>query len=349
MIGSLLNGGRVDVQTVTAGATGLLSEVDLQMANFGGAGSLNLSLYNGDYTQAAGSFFTPVPGGHGTLVGTVSLPISSLPTGPALQSGGLARFNVSGLGFDVIPGQTFSLVATFTGSAAGLYTIGYQSNPADPNSIVGLNYAGGYNAFTTGVPSNPGFIATSDDRGFQTIVDVPGATATAPGGTRALPTLIESPEGISSIEGDLGRLGETEQFYAFHWNGGSFSALADITDFDGVPPSDAQYTFELTTSNGSVIGSALLSELNGFDASMQFPFSPLFFEFPFEDQLAAGNYEIGVFSNSAIDPHLEIDFSSPVGQIGVPEPGEWALMLVGFGAMGTALRRRKAQKLGLVA
>lgn len=35
------------------------------------------------------------------------------------------------------------------------------------------------------------------------------------------------------------------------------------------------------------------------------------------------------------------DFTLTISAVGVPEPGAWALMLLGFGAAGAALRRRK--------
>ena len=42
------------------------------------------------------------------------------------------------------------------------------------------------------------------------------------------------------------------------------------------------------------------------------------------------------------NPAYSIAFSNGNQNVGVPEPSTWALMLVGFGAAATALRRRNA-------
>lgn len=82
--------------------------------------------------------------------------------------------------------------------------------------------------------------------------------------------------------------------------------------------------------------------------------------------LGPGNYTVSVaaFSNFAVGPNLSDGFQNTgsfsgrtnqwafdilnvnsAAQVGaVPEPGTWALMLIGFGAVGASLRRRRNVK-----
>ena len=49
----------------------------------------------------------------------------------------------------------------------------------------------------------------------------------------------------------------------------------------------------------------------------------------------------GIQTTQLFDEHTEADFSVPAAA--VPEPGAWALMILGFGGAGVALRRRRLQ------
>jgi hypothetical protein len=51
------------------------------------------------------------------------------------------------------------------------------------------------------------------------------------------------------------------------------------------------------------------------------------------------DHSVGTVSISAIQSHGPISFNQISG--GVPEPAAWALMILGFGATGLALRRRR--------
>ena len=84
----------------------------------------------------------------------------------------------------------------------------------------------------------------------------------------------------------------------------------------------------------------------------------------FSRLLGPGNYTVSVaaFSNFALGPNLSNGFQdsgsfngrtnawafdilnvNSAAQVGaVPEPGTWALMLIGFGAVGASLRRRRS-------
>ncbi|MBS0479965.1 MAG: PEP-CTERM sorting domain-containing protein [Proteobacteria bacterium] len=48
------------------------------------------------------------------------------------------------------------------------------------------------------------------------------------------------------------------------------------------------------------------------------------------------------YSNAIDNVVLQLSARQPGG---VPEPATWAMMVVGFGAVGSALRRRKAPRL----
>jgi len=57
---------------------------------------------------------------------------------------------------------------------------------------------------------------------------------------------------------------------------------------------------------------------------------------------AAGTFSgIGTVDTRIPPPHVNLAFEGEVNVPAVPEPGTWALMLLGYGAVGVALRRRK--------
>jgi len=328
ILASTVSASRPDVQTVTAGATGTLAEVDLQLTYGGTSGTFNLSIYNGDYAQAAGSFFTPVPGGGGTLIGTVSIPTSSL-TPLNAPAGAVTRLDVSSLGFQVTSGQTFSLLATLSGTtSSAFYVLGNEATPGDPNSLVGLDYTRGYNAIGA---VGGGFIATSDDRGFQTLVDV---TTSA---SAALQPNTTTSQGFGF---DFGVAQGEQVFvdpamadgYDFSVDSGSPSILSALFptiagDLDG---------YQIYTLDGVFLGDAT--------GGTAFNFGPD----------GVRGFELrGI--DGGVDPSdpnafvTGLTFTGP-GQVdlnqtpipdGVPEPATWALFLTGFGGLGATLRARR--------
>ena len=165
------------VQTVTASLDGVLAQVDLQMYSTGDVGTFRFSLYDGDYAQAP-STLPGSPGGFGTLIGSFSISTASMPSLPGFRSGDLVSFDVSGLHYHVAPGQVFSLLSEVV-TPQGLvgWASGYLTDPADPSSLVGLNYDRGYNSAT--FFGDTTFVRTQVDRGFRTWVDI--APAPEPG------------------------------------------------------------------------------------------------------------------------------------------------------------------------
>lgn len=59
--------------------------------------------------------------------------------------------------------------------------------------------------------------------------------------------------------------------------------------------------------------------------------------------------EIGTYSNNAGSANVTINFTSNAIAGPAPEPATWALMIVGFGLVGGALRSRRRAKASLVA
>jgi hypothetical protein len=161
-------------QTVTAGQTGLLSEIDLQIFKIFIPGTLYLNIYDGDFAGASDIYATPgSPGGFGALVGTLAIDNALLPTQDEALAGAFASFDVSSFGFHVTPGQVFSIMLDARSDESGTiaaWANGYGTDQVDPDHFVGLDYAGGYNAYTNSDFAT--YIRTTADRGFQTWVDV---------------------------------------------------------------------------------------------------------------------------------------------------------------------------------
>ena len=126
---------------------------------------------------------------------------------------------------------------------------------------------------------------------------------------------------IGGVDGAIGPEAP-QQFYTFSWSGGAFGATASIA---GAAIDD---TFKLLLSGTDLKMSSLLTSDNGFISNLAVA------------DLAAGTYTIGLSADLDVDPRFSIQFSNPVGSA-VPEPATWAMMALGFGALGLAMRRRR--------
>ncbi len=147
---------------------------------------------------------------------------------------------------------------------------------------------------------------------------LPTTISNAVGGTADHPAAL-SGSSIQEITGDIG--GPTPaDFFRFHWNGGSFGSVASLV---GADPGST-FKFKLL---GGVDYTTILDQSNLFIGNISF------------DNLAAGNYAIGLSAGSSPDPTYYINFQTPIS--GVPEPSTWALMLIGFGGLGALVRGRR--------
>jgi hypothetical protein len=155
----------------------------------------------------------------------------------------------------------------------------------------------------------------------------PEVLASFAGGTVDHPVIL--PDGLTGqISSAISGGAAERQYYGFKWSGGLFQTVGSIA---GANPL-ADFHFQLIDPYSlAVIDGAdlLLNDANDFTDTISRYLSP-------------GYYEIGMYTDSPYDPQFTIHFNTPVSGI-VPEPDSWAMMLLGFGAVGFASRRRRTQ------
>jgi hypothetical protein len=148
---------------------------------------------------------------------------------------------------------------------------------------------------------------------------------TLPGGGPTDPLFLSSGSPVGAVTGDIGGQG-SEDYYAFSWAGGAFSASASIPGGS----SSASYLFSAgVTGTCGGDGSVTLNGSDGFAGTIAIP------------DLAPGQYCIGLDANSPSDPTFTLTFNTPVVS-SVPEPSSVILLSVGVGAIGAFKRRRNA-------
>jgi hypothetical protein len=192
------------------------------------------------------------------------------------------------------------------------------------------------------LPGSPGYFINNINLTSGTFT-----TAIGPGGPQVLADFQGgepgSPVGlpivgqIGDVTGSIGGVGSTE-FYKMFWSGGDFSATMSLTGANA----DASYLFELLDSLGNVIDSFTLNSKFLFSGTLR-------------DNIGAGFYEIGLVANDSRDPYYDLEFNTPVEGVvpqtaAVPEPSIWSMLIIGFMAIGFAMRRaRKLRTIHLVA
>jgi hypothetical protein len=220
------------------------------------------------------------------------------------------------------------------------------SGPATPHNSAQTNFNVGYFASADfgsgyGVP-NSGFSFTGANATIDVLNPDPnpllfvavGIGAILPatpqvisgiqGGTPNAPVFLP-PGLVGSISGTISGGTPSTDFYGFHWQGGLFQTTATV---NGANPL-ATFSYELLPfGGGAPLQTVTLDSANGF--------SGLISQF-----LPNGSYTIGLATTSTYDPSYVLNFNTPLR--GVPEPGTWAMMLVGLAGLGGAMRRSRRQ------
>lgn len=160
------------MQSVTAGKTGLLTRLDLQIYRPNNARTIlpnSISLVDGE------------PGTTGEIVKVASFNFEpgSLPIADDVQAGGLLTIDVSSLGYKVVSGQKFSILFSIPPGDSGpmgptmnggVWAFGYTT-PIDEFDVATtfIEYDRGFNTLLEG---NGTRLVSGVDRGFRTYVDV---------------------------------------------------------------------------------------------------------------------------------------------------------------------------------
>lgn len=151
---------RMQAHSVTAGMTGLLTRLDLLVAEGNGTGTLTVSLGHG----------LVVDSGYANAVSLV-VDRSQIASYTDINQGGFTSVDVSALGFMVTAGQQFTIhLAASPDAIANRFGWGF-GNDIDGNGTVGAfaDYALGENRISEDSGATWG--VTAYDRGFRTYVE----------------------------------------------------------------------------------------------------------------------------------------------------------------------------------
>lgn len=164
--------------------------------------------------------------------------------------------------------------------------------------------------------------------GFTTAAgpSAPVTLANIDGGTPANPLPLPVVGRIGQLTGTIGDAGATD-YFQFFWSGGNFQANASLIGAD--PKSSFQ--FQLYDNDSNLLQDLHLDASNGFFGNMS-------------QSLPRGLFTVGLLANQFIDPEFTITFVTPVEGAGaIPEPSTWAMLIIGFAGMGSALRVKRRQ------
>lgn len=150
---------RQQAQSVTAGKSGLLTRIDLLVAEQGGAGALVLGIGHGLVTDP----------GYANAI-SLTLDRTAIASHAELNSGGYTSVDLSALGFNVTAGQMFTIhiaAAPDSGTNRFGWALG---NDIDGQGTLGtgITYAGGDNRLSD--DGGASWMVSGLDRGFRTYV-----------------------------------------------------------------------------------------------------------------------------------------------------------------------------------
>lgn len=153
---------RLQSMSVTAGKTGRLSQVDVQVQQLEGTGDLVLSIASGIAGQPG---FAPL--------GSFTVARSSVPTAAQSFAGSLVSVDVSSLTFDVAPGTVFSIMlgagAQEIGNNRFAWVFAESADGSDSNTLQLAAYADGFNQLSDNGGAT--WSVSGVDRTFRTWVD----------------------------------------------------------------------------------------------------------------------------------------------------------------------------------
>jgi hypothetical protein len=173
------------------------------------------------------------------------------------------------------------------------------------------------------------------------ILGIMGATALTFASAASAQVSVTSSPGVITGTSDSGVTFST--FYGTANSGSPFDEWVSFTE-----ALDGFYSFDLTSvavagnaatdvdftsvflTGGSIVGSLFLSpDINSTDQYEHYVLSDVF--------LAAGDYTLHLQGTRG----RTATYSGTISFAAVPEPATWAMMLMGFGAIGFAMRRRR--------
>lgn len=227
--------------------------------------------------------------------------------------------------FPTTPAPTLDFNGVTSGIEGGYYAIAAQAAPSNGFTVQASRGSPSAD-ITFDIDPSGGDPLPLDELTLVSETQLPGppqVLSGLQGGTPSNPTLLPSGT-VASISGSISGPNPSTDYYTFNWGGGDFEATAGILN----APSAATFQYVLTGPQGQVLKSDTIS-------------GPGFLDTLFYAGLSAGRYVIGLSVVGGNDPDYTVTFNTPVS--GVPEPGAWAMMLIGLGAMGAVMRRPRGR------
>ena len=158
----------------------------------------------------------------------------------------------------------------------------------------------------------------------DTILQAVATLNSFPGGTTSAPAFLIASL-VGGVTGTISGQG-SQDYYAFLWDGGPFSATASITGAN----TGASYLFSEGAIGTCSSAPQTLNSGNNFIDTISIP------------NLPAGEYCIGLNADNPNDPSFSLVFDTPV--TGVPEPSAFVLFSIGLGTLSVFRPKKHYEK-----